>query len=109
MTKPKRGKPTKKDEKNFRRWEMLALLHGYNELATRTDVLGQKVFFRLCCQKIEEVLKKDFDVQIPHTEQTGPTVLVLGHKAPFIVFHARDIELMRAAVEKHDRAVSDDG
>lgn len=95
MTKPKRGK-------NLKRWELLALLHGYNELARLSKVLGEKVFFRLHCQTIEKLLAKDYGVVIPHTETPGSTILVLGHRAPFVIFHERDIELMRAAVKKHD-------
>jgi hypothetical protein len=92
----------KTTKKNAERFEMLARLHGYNELARLTTNLGEKVYFRLFCKQIEAELATKYDVTITHTETTGATVLTLGYKPPFIVFTERDIEAMRVAVAEHD-------
>jgi hypothetical protein len=87
---------------NGERWEMLARLHGYNELARLSGTLGERVYCRLICQDIEKALAKDYGVTITHTEDKRPTVLTLGHKPPFIIFTERDIEAMRSTVIAYD-------
>ena len=96
-------KQEEKDSRvNAERFEMLALLHGYNELAKLSSTLGERVYYRLFCQQIEKELAAKYDVKITHTEERGPTLLTLGHKPPYITFSARDIEAMRQTVAAYD-------
>jgi hypothetical protein len=105
---PTAGPPAKRDQednKNIERWGLLAILHGYNEMAKLTEVLGEKVYFRLMRDATEKELAENFDVTIEKAEDgLGPTILTLGQKPPFIIFHERDIEAMRAAVAAYDAA-----
>ena len=95
-------KAEKASRVNRERWEMLARLHGYNELAKLSATLGERVYCRTVCLDIERVLAKDYEIEITHTEDKSPTILTLGHKPPFIIFTERDIEAMRSAVAAYD-------
>jgi hypothetical protein len=100
---PTAGPPAK--DKNHELWGLLALLHGYNELAKLTDVLGQKVYCRVMRDAAEKEIEENFDVKIARDESGGgPTILTLGQNPPFIIFREQDIEAMRAAVAAYDAA-----
>jgi len=81
-------------------WHNVALVHGYNELAKTSKTLGEKVYFRLARDQAEEWAAQA-GVKINRGDQ-GNVVLELTAKPPFIVFHERDIELMREAVAAFD-------
>ena len=61
-------KAEKASRVNRERWEMLARLHGYNELAKLSATLGERVYCRTVCLDIERVLAKDYEIRITHTE-----------------------------------------
>lgn len=78
---------------------MVALLLGYNELAKRATVLGEKVYWRMMVNAIEEKLKAEgakFDML------RDPPMLVLSSHQPVIIFTEKDIEMMRETVRKYD-------
>lgn len=89
-------------DRNREAWHCLALIHGYNELVKTTDDLASKVYFRLVRDHFEEEVAK-LGTKINRGDQ-GNVVLELTSKPPHIIFHGRDIELMRAAVAAFDKA-----
>ena len=90
---------SEEDIKGHKLFQTIALLFGYNELAKQTDVLGEKVYFRLIRQQYEEMLKEDGqEVEIIHDQ----TILTLNQKPPYVRFSEKDIELMREAVREYD-------
>jgi hypothetical protein len=101
MTEPETDEE-KAQRLNNVRYELVARIYGYNELAKLATNLGEKVYARLMRQEIERVLAADYGVTITRPDDLGPTVLTLGQKPPFILFHARDIEMMRQAVAAYD-------
>ena len=80
-------------------WAAVALCHGYSELARKAVSLGERVFFRLCCDTAEQAVVAAGG----KVDRTGPApILVLGEKAPYVRFTAGDIEAMRVAVAAFD-------
>jgi hypothetical protein len=98
---------TKELRENGERWELLARLHGWNELAKWVETLGEKVYCRLNRDRVEAILLEKYDVKVNRGKDLGPTILTLGAKPPYIVFHERDIEGMRAAVAEYDARLED--
>jgi hypothetical protein len=97
---------TKKEKE---RLAIFALLLGYNELAKGTEVLGEKILYRMLCMAAEKRYKK-LGGKINRTET--PVVLVLGPKnRPHVIFMEQDIEMMREAVRVFDekKAAEKDG
>lgn len=84
---------------NVDRWQLLALVYGYNELAKKAETFGEKVYFRVARDVHEAELKK-FGCEIQRTGDTGPVVLVLDHRMPHVQLEERDLGLMRSAVEQ---------
>lgn len=83
-----------------RKWDALASIIGFNELATNGKTLGEKVYFRIsrdAAEKRYASLGGELN-----KSSVGPTILTIG-PGPFIEFAERDIELMRDAVAKFDK------
>jgi hypothetical protein len=83
-----------------RKWDALASIIGFNELATNGRTLGEKVYFRMsrdAAEKRYAALGGELN-----KSSVGPVVLTIG-PGPFIEFAERDIELMRAAVAAFDK------
>jgi hypothetical protein len=82
------------------RWRLIAMVFGFNELASRAEKLGEKVFFRMARNDTQEVLGKDH--QVKFTGQ-NPVILELPDGGPpSLTFVESDIELMREAVRQYD-------
>src|SRR5271155_2557662 len=93
---------TKEEFENAARFELLARLHGYNEMAKMSEILGEKVYCRLARDQIEALLESRYGVKITRGTPDEPTLLTLGHKPPFIKFSERDIEMMRQTIAEYD-------
>lgn len=91
-----------KDEDNVDRWTAFAMVLGFDELAKSAKTLGEKTFFRMARDAAERGYTRRGG-SINRIEQDGEaTILVLQDRMPHIIFHARDIELMRTAVAAYD-------
>ena len=90
---------------NAERWHHLALVYGYNELAKLAETLGEKVFLRIARDHAEAECVR-LGANITRPDGLGPILVTLSETAPYVVFHERDIELMRAAVQTYDAAKS---
>lgn len=88
--------------KNASAWMEAALIHGYNELAKTATTLGEKVYFRMA-RDASLASAQERGVMIKMAAVEGPIVFEIGSAPPFIIFHERDIEGMRAAVAKFDQ------
>ena len=82
------------------RWDALAAIIGFNELATNAKTLGEKVYFRMARDAAEKRYAS-LGGEL-NKSSVGPTILTIG-PGPFIEFAERDIELMRDAVAKFDK------
>lgn len=89
---------TKKKKSDYEKWALLALVFGYNELAKTAQSLGEKVFLRLARDAAEE----DYRALGGELDRTNEEVVVTINEFPKIAFTAKDIDLMRKAVEEHD-------
>lgn len=104
---PARDDLAGEERKNVEMHHTLALIHGFNEMATKATTLGEKVYYRMA----RDASEKRFNAlggQINRTEEHTPVLVIPGH-VPEIRFDARDIELMRACVARHDAATPDQG
>ena len=88
--------------KDAEAWHHVAVVRGYNELAKEAKTLGEKVYFRLARDHAEGEAAKA-GVKINRVDQ-GNVILEMTTAPPFITFHERDIEFMRAAVAAFDKA-----
>jgi hypothetical protein len=94
-------KPRKGSKKEtYERWHCLALIHGYNELAKASTVLGEKVWLRLARNQAEEMYLK-LGGELKKTED-DVVLLIEPKRLPCIKFTVKDIELMRETVRQHD-------
>jgi hypothetical protein len=84
------------------RFELLARLHGYNEMAKKSEILGEKAYCRIARDHVESALESKYGVKITRGTPDEPTLLTLGHTPPYIKFSERDIEMMRRAVADYD-------
>lgn len=86
-------------EENARRWDALARIVGYNELAREAKTLGEKVYLRLA----RDEARRQYQSLGGEVRDTGPEPeVVVGTRPPFVVMSAADVELMRAAVAQWD-------
>lgn len=90
------------DAANFRRHAAIALVFGFNELAKKASTLNEKVFFRLAREQANEDAKA-LGVGVQY--ELEKVILQLPGGPPWVRFRASDIELMRAAVARHDAGV----
>ncbi|MFI5298242.1 MAG: hypothetical protein ACHREM_09105 [Polyangiales bacterium] len=82
------------------RWDALASVLGYNELAKQVETLGEKAFCRTARDHAEaEYIRLGGEVVM---SPVGQLVVQLRERPPHIIFREPDIELMRAAVRAHD-------
>lgn len=86
-------------EKNAARWDALARLVGYNELARDAKTVGEKLYLRLARDVAEESYVA-LGGQVKRSE-TGEEIVV-PTRPPFIILGPDDIELMRKAVVEYD-------
>lgn len=86
------------------RWLCLACIIGYNELAKQGKTLGEKVYFMVFRDEYERKLV-ELGGQV--SMDRDPPVLTIGEAMPYIRFSAKDIELMREAVRKHDEVTTE--
>lgn len=93
---------TAEDRKSAEMHHTLALIHGFNEMATKATVLGEKVYYRLARDAAEKRFN-ELGGQINRIEEHAPILVIPGH-VPEIRFDARDIELMRQTVAEYDAA-----
>lgn len=91
---------TDEERARLQRWDSLALVWGYNEMAKEAGSLGEKVFCRMARDAAAEQLRA-LGVEVKLTPGS-PTVMTLGERPPFITFQAADIEAMRAVVAEFD-------
>jgi len=93
---PDLGIPLDVQQRHF-----LALALGFNELAKATDVLGEKLYWRMAsAQAVEALRKVGGDLKV-----TENRVLMTLRSQPLVKLYAHDIELMRKVVEEFDRDV----
>ncbi len=86
-------------EKNTARWDALARLVGYNELARDAKTVGEKLYLRLARDMAEEAYVA-LGGQVKRSETSEE--IVVPTRPPFIVLGPDDIELMRRAVIEYD-------
>lgn len=92
-----------KDKEEFaRQWQKVAMVYGFNELANQAKTLGEKVFFRMARDTVEDALVEEgFEVL-----KRDQTILQLPFPGPpFIRFTEKDIELMRETVKQYDEGL----
>ncbi|MEN6535464.1 MAG: hypothetical protein ABFD89_17505 [Bryobacteraceae bacterium] len=83
-------------------WSLYAQWIGYNELARKSEKLGEKVFFRFVRAAVEvELVAAGLKIEITR----DPVILTLDAKRPWIELTQADIELMRKCVAEHDAAL----
>lgn len=88
-------------EGNARRWDALARMVGYNELAKGAKTLGEKVYLRMG----RDEARKAYERLGGTVDDSGPEpAVVVQTRPPFVVMSDADVELMREAVAAHDAA-----
>lgn len=88
-------------EANVTRWNLLALIYGYNELSKVAKSIGEKLYCRVIRREaVEEYRKLGGSIELKEGEAS---VVTLTHHIPHINLYPRDIELMREAVAEFDR------
>lgn len=92
--------PPNLDLKRAAAWMELALVYGYNEIAKSMTTLGEKVYCRLARDDAER-RATELGCKINRGDPCK-VVLEMTTSPPWIIFHERDIEMMRAAVAKWD-------
>jgi len=98
MTKEEEEKRTT----HAKQWRAIALCFGYNELARKAKLLGEKVYFRFARDQAEvELMKLGGAINL----ERDPPVLILNEVMPHIQFTEKDIELMRETVKTYDERV----
>jgi hypothetical protein len=84
------------------RWQLIALVYGFNTLAKEAKTLAEKVYFRMARDHAEDELKTK---GVGVLANDSSRVLELPESGPpYIRFGERDIELMRETVRKYDEA-----
>lgn len=89
----------KKHKLHASQWHFIALCFGYNELAKKAKLLGQKVYFRFARDHAQDELVK-LGGSIDITRE--PTILTIKECMPHINFSEKDIEMMRETVKEYD-------
>jgi hypothetical protein len=87
------------DLDRIRKWDLLALIFGYNELAKTSKSLGEKIWCRLA----REFAKEEFEKVGGKIEITKDKIICTISTLPTIEFTVRDIELMKKAISDHER------
>jgi hypothetical protein len=79
---------------------LIATVFGFNELAKQSKTLGEKVFFRMLCQKFHKDLESK-GVKISILEDNIVLTVHFGNVG--FTFYEKDIELMRQTVAEWDK------
>jgi hypothetical protein len=94
------GKPADSEaDQNAKRWDCLALLMGYNELAKDATTLGAKMYLRMgrdVAHKRYEELGGQIDITVT------PPLVIVDTRPPWVALTQRDVDLMREAVADYD-------
>jgi hypothetical protein len=96
------NKKEKVELENHKKWDLLALIWGYNELAKMVETLGEKVYCRMARDFAEQEYIK-LGGRLNKEKQDEVILIINGDTFPFIKFREKDIELMRKTVEEFDR------
>lgn len=91
---------TEEQRKRLEMHHTLALIHGFNEMATKATTLGEKAYYRLARDTYEKRFN-ELGGKINRVDERTPILIIPGH-VPEIRFDARDIDLMRECVARYD-------
>lgn len=105
LAKEPSDEPTPEQVARAKWHHMLALIHGFNAMATMAITLGEKAYYRLLRDDAERRFE-EMGGKINRIEEHKP-ILVIPGAVPEIRFDARDIELMRECVARYDAASED--
>lgn len=100
------GPETDDEELRHRRWALAATAIGYNHIALNdAKTLGHKVYFRMARDHmLQELVAIGGESPIRAPEEKAILTLEIKDAMPHILFHERDIDLMRKAVIAYDAA-----
>ena len=94
-------KPTKKQLKDAKLHDLLALMIGHNELAKQAKTLGEKVYHRMASKlAMEEGNKLGMSWT---TTQHEETLVTVGTARSGVELYPRDIELMKKAIAEYEQ------
>jgi hypothetical protein len=92
----------KNKKAEMKKWDLLALIFGYNELAKSSQTLGEKVYMRLARDAAEKQYR-ELGGELDRKAE-DEVIVVLREAMPRVVFMKQDINLMREAIREYDES-----
>jgi hypothetical protein len=86
-------------EEDLLKWDLLAMIFGYNELAKVARTLGEKVFLRMA----RDAAQRQYESLGGQIDRRDDETICTISEFPKVEFSAKDIDLMKKAIDDYTK------